>query len=65
MAYTRQIEHRCDEAGCSKRATMEVFNNFNASYGRYCGPHARQKVERLDREQKASQKPERPAYGGK
>lgn len=33
MAYLKSIEHKCP---CGKRATVEVFNNFNAPCGTYC-----------------------------
>ena len=32
---------------CKASCTHEVFNRFNASCGRYCAKHARQKVKEL------------------
>jgi uncharacterized Zn finger protein len=33
MAYLKEIEIKCR---CGKRATVELMNRFNASYGHYC-----------------------------
>jgi hypothetical protein len=37
---------RCIE--CGEKATIEVFNRFNSSCGKFCNRHGAKKVARLD-----------------
>ena len=45
--YTKDLNEPCNDADCSAQATKELFNTFNASMGRFCAKHARQKVAKL------------------
>lgn len=50
-AHTRSIHvPECARAGCSKKATCQVFDSFNASYGYYCPRHGAEKVAQMNRE---------------
>ena len=49
-AYTSDIHTPfCAREGCEKRATVEVFNHVNASYGYWCLKHGTEKVAQLNR----------------
>jgi len=39
VAYLVSIAYRCEKAGCSARASVQVFNAANAPSGRYCRRH--------------------------
>lgn len=45
-AHTREIGRQCQR--CGKRATVEVFNTYNASQGYYCAKHGDSEVARLN-----------------
>lgn len=49
MAYLKRLRTVCDVGGCSRDATSEVFNDFNASCGRYCNHHAKAKVTQMNK----------------
>ena len=50
MAYRLHIvPSRCPFADCSGKATFEVFNQYNGSIGKYCGAHAKQKEDTIQR----------------
>ena len=34
MAYKKRIQHECLK--CNRNAIVEIFNNYNASCGKYC-----------------------------
>ncbi len=46
-AYTKPLAVRLC-ARCSRRATVEVFNTYNASLGFHCGPCARHLIQDLE-----------------
>jgi uncharacterized Zn finger protein len=46
MAYARNIERSC--TNCGRKATYEVLNSRNASYGYYCKNCATGKVKQLE-----------------
>ena len=49
-AYKRALgDPDCQEWGCARKATFKVFNSANALVGKFCGPHANQAVDRLNR----------------
>lgn len=48
MAYMKGFKHRCGTPGCSRDATVEVFNDRNALCGRFCRSHGLLEVHRLD-----------------
>lgn len=41
----KPLRVKCDRQGCTKAATSEVFNDRNASLGRFCQPDAIQKLK--------------------
>lgn len=48
MAHLRPIpQRRCSSAACGRKATVELYNRFNASCGFYCGPHGREAEREL------------------
>lgn len=49
MAYAKLLDHVCAAVDCTKRATHEVLNVRNLSYGTYCKRHADQLVQSLKR----------------
>jgi hypothetical protein len=50
-AYTRDIHVPfCQRLGCERKATVEVFNWRNASFGYWCSKHGQEKVASLNRE---------------
>lgn len=46
-AYIRSIEQECQGAGCTKRATVAVYNSKNAKYGEYCKRCGQRALKRL------------------
>jgi len=52
MAYIKDIERPCSD--CFKRATKELFNIRNASYGYFCGMHANRRLKMLLLEEETS-----------
>lgn len=48
-AHTRKIYPRLC-ATCRKKATVEVFNTYNATHGDYCTTHGNALVKRLNDE---------------
>jgi rRNA maturation endonuclease Nob1 len=36
VAYTKELHTTCDGNGCTKKASVEVFNDRNASIGKFC-----------------------------
>lgn len=49
--HLRPYASRCEQAGCHSRATDELFNTYNASYGRYCKVHARRLLKQYKEKQ--------------
>ena len=52
MAYSVNIEKTCYAPLCNKKATQEVFNNFNGYVGFFCAIHANSKVAELNKLEK-------------
>jgi LRP1 type putative zinc finger protein len=50
MAYSKNIEHKCQS--CGNRATREIFNARNSSCGYYCPAHAKVKIAELNAAEK-------------
>ena len=48
MAYTKQLDTKCDAGMCIKRATHEVYNRVNERIGQFCRPHADRKTADLN-----------------
>jgi hypothetical protein len=48
MAYLRELDTTCYAMACGKRAVIEVYNNYNASCGRYCRPHGKRRLAELE-----------------
>ena len=46
-AYSVPLKTTCDQQGCDRLATEEVFNAFNAPLGKFCARHAQQLVKGL------------------
>lgn len=44
--HTRAYMTRCAVSGCKKRATVEVYDNFNGNYGLHCTSHGKARVVR-------------------
>lgn len=53
MAYTRELDNKCGKSWCGKRATVEVFNNQNTSYGTFCRKCGKDRARLLTEEDKA------------
>ena len=53
MAYAKSIAHECGGGACDKKATHEVFNIRNSSYGYFCASHAKQRLKELLRDEAA------------
>ena len=51
MAYMKDIRPECEAPGCTKTATMEVFNAKNASMGRFCKADAFRVVVRTQKQE--------------
>lgn len=49
MAYVRELDTKCCEPGCSRPATVEVFNARNAAIGKFCRRHGQLNLHRLQR----------------
>ena len=45
MAYLMKLTIRCNEPGCTKRATVQLFDWINESRGKYCSPHGNKKLK--------------------
>ena len=60
MAYGRPLDVECYQDGCTKRATFEVLNQWNAPVGKYCRPHADALVRRLSAAEDAARDRARP-----
>lgn len=55
MAYYKDLLTReCDTSGCHIKATKEVFNNRNASFGWFCTAHAKSKVTNINKTENLS-----------
>lgn len=48
--YAITLNRKCQQPGCHADARYEVFNRYNATYGKMCATHARNKIEQSDRE---------------
>ena len=50
MAYhLRSIEHGCEYPACTKLASVQVYNTYNAPMGKYCKKHGSQELERFQK----------------
>ena len=47
MAYLRAVNLTCYLPGCTRRATVELVNRFNASLGVYCAAHGKLRLREL------------------
>jgi len=52
MAYTKDLRTVCQAPGCVKWATLEVFNRWNASCGRFCKQDAYRMLTKLHTQEK-------------
>ncbi len=48
IMYTKSILHKCQD--CQKKATVELFNDKNASYGYFCKTCAAKRMQVLEKE---------------
>jgi hypothetical protein len=49
-AHTRELHvPYCANATCTRKATVEVFDSRNSSYGYYCNRHGDEKVSAMNR----------------
>ena len=48
-AYIRKLSDECGTHGCKTRASFEVVDQFNSSRGKFCRPHAMEKLRELRR----------------
>jgi len=46
-AHSRPYQTQCIKSYCTKRATEEVFNTYNAPQGVFCKKHAAELVKQL------------------
>lgn len=53
-AHIRSIEHECNWPSCSKRATHELRNTFNAVQGLYCYQHAQRALRDFQEQHEAN-----------
>ena len=51
MAYLLSLTNPCDATGCGKRAVLELHNRYNASCGKFCGPHAQRRLKELQKDE--------------
>lgn len=49
MAYLIEIKTRCERPGCTKVATVELYNRVNARMGTYCAPHGQERLRALEK----------------
>tara|TARA_Y100000310_G_scaffold311516_1_gene357841 strand:+ start:497 stop:664 length:168 start_codon:yes stop_codon:yes gene_type:complete len=47
MAYLIKLDLSCKESYCKVRASVEVFDRFNGSRGKFCSKHGQAKLKRL------------------
>jgi len=55
MAYMRELKVLCNRCE-KKRATHEIFNRYNSSYGKYCKPCANTMLKIIDMNEATSEK---------
>lgn len=48
MAFLKKVDLPCGWGGCPNHGNYEVFNVKNASDGRYCLKHARERIKVLE-----------------
>lgn len=48
--YSLDIGLLCQWKGCTRRATVEVFDNFNGLRGRFCKKHEKARLNQSDLE---------------
>ena len=53
-AHSRPLTIKCQYAGCTKLATEEVFNTYNAAQGKFCKRHAAERVAILQSGERAA-----------
>lgn len=57
MAYMVELNSRCEAYGCHSPAKYQVYNNRNSPMGRYCRPHAKRRVDDLQKVEGKSYEP--------
>ncbi len=51
MAHMRELDHKCGNGWCGKRAVLGVYDFRNTFYGEYCRSCGRDRTKRLNAEE--------------
>lgn len=47
--YAVELPRGCAQPGCRRDVRHEVFNRYNATMGKFCAGHAREKLRESDK----------------